>query len=122
MGGVWGGGACLVHTKLANVGRAATFLLVGLLKCPAEKGGNIPLASAELGYKKYWKLDIRFSSALSRGGPPSRAKVEEGGEKKKRRSSPGLETMIYAPELFTLVISEARRNQNITNFTPDWKL
>lgn len=73
----------MVHTELADVSRAATFLLVGLLKCPAEKGGNIPLASAELGYKKYWKLDIRFSSALSRGGPPSRAKVGEGERKKK---------------------------------------
>lgn len=35
---------------------------------------------------------------------------------------PRLETMIYAPDLFTLVISEGLRNQNITNFTPDWKL
>lgn len=35
---------------------------------------------------------------------------------------PRLETMIYAPDLFTLVISEGPRNQNITNFTPDWKL
>lgn len=85
-GGRWGGGGddvCFVHAKLADVDRAASFLVVRLLKCPAEKGGNIPLATAELRYKKYWKLDIRFSSVLSRGGPPSRAKVGEGGEEKK---------------------------------------
>lgn len=71
-----------MNAKLADVGRVASFLVVRLLKCPTEKEGNIPLASVELGYKKVWKLDIRFSSALSQRGPRTGLKWESGEKKK----------------------------------------
>lgn len=64
---------------------------------------------------KNWKLDVRFSSVLSQRGPPSLDKVE-----KRDDASSWNDDLCTRPVYVGNL--RALRNQNITNFTADWKL
>lgn len=89
-------------------------LVVGHLNVPPK--GNITLASIRLDAQmKNWKLDVRFSSALSQRGPWVWIKWKKGDDASSWNDDLCTRP-VYVGNLRTL------RNQNITNFTADWKL
>lgn len=89
-------------------------LVVGHLNVPPK--GNITLAGIRLDAQmKNWKLDVRFSSALSQRGPWVWIKWKKGDDASSWNDDLCTRP-VYVGNLRTL------RNQNITNFTADWKL